>query len=113
MNKFLLAIPGLFDFITSSLHLVALNFVSGSVYQMMRGGTIITTLIFSKIFLKSKVFKHQIAGAMITLLGVTIVGFSNLYFSDSSSGGADSGLQVFGYILLIISLFTNGFHFVF
>jgi hypothetical protein len=36
MNKFLLAVPAFSDFITSKLHFIALNFVSGSDYQMMQ-----------------------------------------------------------------------------
>ena len=55
MNKFLLAIPAFCDFVTSTLQYIALNFIPGSVYQMMRGGTIVTTFIFSIVFLKSKV----------------------------------------------------------
>lgn len=53
MNKFLLAIPAFCDFIASTLQCIALNFISGSVYQMIRGGTIITTAICSKIILKN------------------------------------------------------------
>lgn len=70
--------------------MVALNFISGSVYQMMRGGTIVTTLIFSRIFLKAQVKKNQIMGAILVLLGVFIVGLSNTVFKDSSSDGSDA-----------------------
>ena len=69
--------------------MVALNFISGSVYQMMRGGTIVTTLIFSVIFLKAKVMKNQIMGAGLVLIGVFVVGLSNTVFKDSSSEGSD------------------------
>ncbi len=55
MNKFLLAIPAMCDFVTSTLKYIALNFIPGSVYQMMRGGTIVTTFLFSIIFLKIKI----------------------------------------------------------
>lgn len=55
MNKFLLAVPAFCDFVTSTLQYIALNFIPGSVYQMMRGGTIITTFIFSIVFLRAKV----------------------------------------------------------
>lgn len=113
MNKFLLAIPALCDFITSTLQYIALNFIPGSVYQMMRGGTIVTTFIFSIVFLKSKVQKHQILGSALALIGVLIVGTSNMVFSDSSSGSSGAGLQIVGYILIIASLFFNGFFFVF
>lgn len=49
---------------------------------MMRGGSIVTTLIFSVIFLKAKVMKNQIAGAALVLVGVMIVGLSNMVFKD-------------------------------
>ena len=81
-NRLWLAIPALSDFITSTLQYVALNFISGSVYQMMRGVSIVTTLIFSIIFLKAKVMKNQIMGAGLVLIGVMIVGLSNMVFKD-------------------------------
>ena len=49
---------------------------------MMRGGSIITTLIFSVIFLKAKVMKNQIFGAGLVLVGVMVVGLSNMVFKD-------------------------------
>lgn len=79
-NKLWLAVPAFLDFITATLHYVALNFISGSVYQMMRGGSIVTTLIFSIIFLKSKVTRNQLAGSALVLIGVFIVGLSNMIF---------------------------------
>lgn len=88
MNKFWLVIPALCDFITSTLQYVALNFISGSVYQMMRGGTIVTTTIFSIFFLGAKVQKFQFFGAGLALFGVFVVGISNFIFSDSSSGSS-------------------------
>ena len=89
-NKFWLAIPAISDCITSTLQYVALNFISGSVYQMMRGGSIVTTLIFSVIFLKSKVMKNQLAGAGLVLIGVMVVGLSNMVFKDQSGDGASA-----------------------
>ena len=90
MNKFLLAIPALCDFFTSTLQYIALNFISPSVYQMMRGGAIITTFLFSIWFLKAKPQKHQILGSILALVGITIVGTSTMAFSSSSSGSTDA-----------------------
>jgi drug/metabolite transporter (DMT)-like permease len=84
----LLAIPAISDLITSTLQYVALNFVAGSVYQMLRGGSIVTTFIFSMIFLKMKAKKNQVAGSVFALIGVLIVGASSLAFADSSSSGS-------------------------
>jgi drug/metabolite transporter (DMT)-like permease len=85
VNKFLLAIPAISDLITSTLQYVALNFIPGSVYQMMRGGSIVSTFIFSIIFLQMKAKRNQIFGSCLALLGVFIVGLSNMIFSGSSS----------------------------
>ena len=90
LNVFLLAIPAISDLITSTLQYVALNFVAGSVYQMMRGGSIVTTFIFSMIFLKMKAKKNQVAGSALALVGVLIVGASSLAFADNSGSGSDT-----------------------
>lgn len=90
LNVFLLAIPAISDLITSTLQYVALNFVAGSVYQMMRGGSIVTTFIFSMIFLKMKAKKNQVAGSALALVGVLIVGASSLAFADNSGSGSDA-----------------------
>lgn len=96
-NKLWLAIPALSDFITSTLQYVALNFISGSVYQMMRGGAIVTTFIFSIFFLKIRVMKNQVLGAALALFGVMIVGLSNMVFADPDAGGADAVILTFNF----------------
>lgn len=113
MNKLLLAIPAVCDLITSTLQYVALNFIPGSVYQMLRGGTIVTTFIFSIVFLHKKPLKNQILGSILALVGVFVVGLANTLFTDSSSSGDSGGLQIVGYILIAGSLFSNGMLFVY
>lgn len=120
MNKFWLFVPALCDFITSTLQYIALNFISGSVYQMMRGGTIITTAIFARFFLKTAIQRHQILGCAFAFIGVFVVGLSNMLFKSSNSTDASTvtclliqSLQIAGYILILASLVFNGFFFVF
>jgi hypothetical protein len=48
-------IPAFFDLLTSTMQFVAFNFISGSAYQMMKGGSIVTTFIFSITFLKKPI----------------------------------------------------------
>ncbi len=90
-----MAIPAISDLITSTLQYVALNFVAGSVYQMMRGGAIVTTFIFSILFLKMKAQRNQVSGSILALIGVMIVGASSLYFSSSSSDANTVYLSLF------------------
>jgi drug/metabolite transporter (DMT)-like permease len=71
-------IPAFAEFITSTLHYTALNFIPGSVYQMMRGSTVVTTMIFSILFLDKKLRRHQVTGCIIVIMGILIVAISNL-----------------------------------
>ena len=47
---------------------------------MLRGGAIVTTFMFSILFLKIKVKRCQIVGAAMALFGVIVVGISNVAF---------------------------------
>ena len=53
----------------------------------------------------------MVIGSLLALIGVSIVGASHLIFSSDES--EIDNLQVIGYIALIVSLFFNGFFFVF
>ena len=49
---------------------------------MMRGGTIVTTFIFSIILLKLKPKRYQIVGSFLAFLGIGVVGVTAMVFSD-------------------------------
>ena len=66
-------LPALFDVFSSTLAYIALTFSPGEVWQMSRGGVIITTALFSRIFLKTKFTRSIIFGCIITFLGITLV----------------------------------------
>jgi drug/metabolite transporter (DMT)-like permease len=100
-KKFWLAIPAISDFMISTLQYVALNFISGSVYQMIRGSSIVITLIFSVIFIKFKVMKNQLASAGLVIIGAMVAGLSNMVFKDQSGDGASA------IIFFLFSGFAN------
>ena len=83
MSRLWLMIPPLCDMCSTTLQYFALNFVNGSIYQMLRGGTIVTTFIFSLIILKIKARREQLIGSGMAILGVVIVGVSGLVFGKS------------------------------
>jgi drug/metabolite transporter (DMT)-like permease len=66
---------------------MALNFISGSTFRILSGATIITTLIFCKILLKTMIVKTHIVGCGLAFIGLIIVGISGFIDkpSDSSS----------------------------
>ena len=75
---------GILDLTASILNAISLNYVSGSLYQMLRAGTIAATFFFSICYLKKTIKKYQILGIILTLIGSVIVGISNLIYKTSS-----------------------------
>lgn len=84
MNKLFLIVPAMCDLITSTLHFIALNFVSTSAYQMVNGGNIITCFLFSIFFLKQPLLKSQLSGSVLAVIGIIIVSITNIIYSESS-----------------------------
>ena len=111
MNKFLLAVPAFCDFVASTLQYISLNFISGSVYQMMRGGTI-TTFVFYIVFLKVKVKKVKSGDAFLLLLEL-LIGLSNMDFSSSDPGSADAVKHSFIIHCKLQGISSSSFHFFF
>lgn len=70
-------IPTVLDFFAMICYYIALNFIAGSVYQILRGGTVLTTFLFSYTCLKLRPIRPRIVGCLIVLLGLVIVGIIN------------------------------------
>ena len=58
MNKFYLIAPAMLDLLSSTMLLISLNFIPTSAYQMLRGGSIISTFIFTLILVNKKIKKQ-------------------------------------------------------
>jgi drug/metabolite transporter (DMT)-like permease len=78
-------IPTLLDYVAVVCYYIALNFISGSVYQILRGGTVLTTFLFSYTCLNIRPTRSRIAGCLLVLLGLVIVGLVNFFMSSGSS----------------------------
>jgi len=89
-NIFLFAIPAFCDCMGSTLQLIALNFINSSVYQIIRGGTIVTTFLFSILILKTKAERYQVLGSILAFIGVLVVGISAVVFSESAQSVVQS-----------------------
>lgn len=84
MNRLYLLIPTIFDLLTSTMQYIALNFISASVYQMIKGGTIITTFLFSITLLKNPLLRRQLLGSALAVIGIVTVGLANVLFTSNS-----------------------------
>ena len=56
---------------------------------MFRGGSIATTLLFSICFNKMKAKRNQVAGSVLAIFGILIVGASSLIFAKGDSSSSD------------------------
>jgi uncharacterized membrane protein len=77
-------IPGLFDALSTLLAYVALNLTAASVWQISRGGVIVTTAIFSKIFLHKDLTLSSLIGCSLAFFGITLVQIFEITLSSGS-----------------------------
>lgn len=83
----------------------------GSVYQMLRGGTVLTTYVFTIVILKVRPKKFKIVGCIIVLFGLMIIGAVN-FLTEDGEGEGDS-LAGLGYLLIIIGIVGAGLRFIY
>lgn len=103
-GKKVLAIPAFFDFCGSTLMFLGLALSAPSIYQMIRGSIIIVVAVYSRIFLGRRLYRHQVAGVVLTVIGVTVVGVASVFHEASSARSPLLGVV----LLLIAQLFTGG-----
>lgn len=93
---FWLIIPAIADFFTTSLQFVGLFLITGSVYQILRGGVIVITAFFSVIFLKKQLNIQKYIGIGISILGTVLVGFS-VYLGSKNDNESDQVIEKFNF----------------
>jgi drug/metabolite transporter (DMT)-like permease len=100
------------DIIGTTLLNFALLNMSGSVFQMLRGGIIIFTCGFMIIFLGKKPKNYQWLGVGIVFTGIFLVGLATMIDSANHAAGDADKTTVIGIVFLLISLVFQGFQFV-
>ena len=107
LGKFVYTLPTFFDLLASSLSYLGLIFIAPSVYQMMKGFIIVVVAVFSVIFLKAKLYRHQILGCGLATFGVIIVGTVSILYQAASASN-----PVLGSVLVLCAQFFTGGMFV-
>ncbi|KAJ1932343.1 hypothetical protein GGF37_007089, partial [Kickxella alabastrina] len=72
-------VPAVCDLMGTTLMNVGLFFTTPSVYQMLRGAVVIFSGVFSVLFLGHRLERFQIISLLLVVVGVTIVGLSNIF----------------------------------
>jgi len=115
-TPYMLMLPALCDFFGSTIMTIGLTMLAGSTYQMMRGSSIFFTAIFSRIFLKNKLYLHHYIALSIVISGLTLVGAANVIikpiFPSSCSKGAEESSSIAGYVLVILAQIFVAFQFI-
>jgi drug/metabolite transporter (DMT)-like permease len=83
-------IPAACDFLASVFGYIAMNFIPGSVQQMLDGSSMLWTAIFSYLLLRKKVKRNQVSGCVLALIGLVIVGVSDLVINGNSSSASQT-----------------------
>lgn len=55
----------------------------------MKGGTIITTFLFSILFFRKPMLRTQSVGSFLAFLGILITGFANIMFTNQSTSSSN------------------------
>jgi len=98
----MVAIPAAFDLLATALCCMGMLFLPASIWQMLKGGSIIFCAIFSVAFLRRKLYGFHWVGLVLCVLGLATVGMSSvLGNSDQPNAGSSSDL-FFGMALLVL-----------
>jgi len=81
----LVSVPAAFDILATALSALGMLYIPASVWQMLRGSSIIFAAIFSVVCLRRKMFCFNLLGLAFATVGVTTVGFANV-LGDTGSG---------------------------
>lgn len=97
--SFYFFVPSLCDLTATSLLYTSLLYTTLSVQQMLRGGTVFFTALFSTLFLGKRLDFQQYLGIVLVIIGISLVGLASLMYG--SEEGAPNPLL--GDVLVIIA----------
>ncbi|CAK0858366.1 unnamed protein product, partial [Prorocentrum cordatum] len=102
----MVSIGALFDLLATALSSMGLSYIPASVWQMLKGSSLLFTGAFSVIFLKRQLYKFNYVGLFLCFVGVTVVGLASVLGSSDTPDEPDSepfsvGLVIFGMSLVL------------
>eukprot|EP00124_Ichthyophonus_hoferi_P002206 Ihof_evm8s141 gene=Ihof_evmTU8s141 len=85
MRFLIFSLPTICDLSGTTVMNIGLLYTTASVYQMIRGATVLFTAIFSVIFLKRRLYIQHIIGLIFVITGIFLVGLSSVLFSTKTA----------------------------
>lgn len=83
----MVSFPAFFDIVATALGAAAMFYIPASMWQMLRGSSLVFAALFSIVFLHHKMHGFHWLGLLLCVGGVAIVGAANIL--DNSSKAAD------------------------
>jgi len=100
----LVAIPAACDLLATAFACIGIMYIPASVWQMLRGATIIFAAMFSIACLGRKLLGFNWLGLLLCVIGVTIVGLASMASAADAGGSAkDSSSLAFGMTLTLLA----------
>ncbi|KAI9794836.1 MAG: hypothetical protein M1816_002964 [Peltula sp. TS41687] len=97
----LLSLPACCDITGTTLMNVGLFLVTASIYQMIRGCSVLFVGFFSVIFLGRRLRLYQWSALVCVVIGVGIVGLAGALFKDHKAVSASSATQVHASVMML------------
>jgi len=98
----LISVPAAFDMLATGLLMTGLLYIPASIFQILRGSSVIYSAIFSVAFLGKVMRSFHWAGVACCLLGVSLVGFAQLENARSlDNSPAEAAL---GMVMVVMSM---------
>uniref|UniRef100_A0A182P0D0 MMS19 nucleotide excision repair protein n=1 Tax=Anopheles epiroticus TaxID=199890 RepID=A0A182P0D0_9DIPT len=102
-SPFILFVPAMCDMLATSIMYVGLNLTYPSSFQLLRGSVIIFVAILSVAFLNRTLVKREWFGIAFIMLGLVIVGMSDVLSNDNTGSQYTRNNVITGDLLIILA----------
>ena len=101
-SNFIFASTAMCDLCATTLNTFGITYLSSSIYQMFRGFELLFIMLFSKIFLGNKIYRHHALGVGSVITGLFCVGLTAVIYK-----GADAKNPYVGMLFLFCAQFFS------
>lgn len=102
-NPLIFLPAALCDMCGTSIMYIGLNLTYASSFQMLRGAVIIFTALLSVAFLGRVIRKYMWVGMLTVLVGLVVVGLSDILFGENSDAPTNTNGIIAGDLLIIMA----------
>ena len=106
-SNFIFASTAMCDLCATTLNTFGITYLSSSIYQMFRGFELLFIVLFSKIFLKSTIYRHHILAVGSVISGLFCVGLTAYLYPPPSSQGTSPKSPFVGMAFLFAAQFFS------